>query len=530
MVPRFMKQLLASILFCLSLIPNRATAQTVTWADNIACILYTNCTKCHNPTGIGPFDLLTYDDAENYGFLIEAAVNSGDMPPWPPNEEYNSLAHERVLTQEEIGLINDWIAAGMPEGNPMDAPMEPIYTNNEVITSPDLIIEMPEFTVFSNSDDMYQCFPVATGLSEDMYISGFEVVPGNPNIVHHALVFADTSSVVFDLDAADPNVGYTSFGGTGSSSSKLIGLWVPGEEPFFYPTGMGAKIPAGANIIIQVHYPAGSAGQTDQTKINFDLESGGNIREVFMAAALEHTYTLTDGPLIIPPNVTQTFHNEFQVPTVPIVNAITTIAVAPHMHLIGKSIKSFAVTPTNDTVPFFDIPEWDFHYQGFYKFRQPVVLPSQTMLYGEATYDNTASNPNNPNDPPAWVFLGEATEDEMFLIYFAYTYYLPGDENIVVDTATVKPTYLDCDFTFVGLEDHELDAFSIYPNPTTGPVTIDLNGARLIGAELLDIKGRKIKDLEILNGQVDVGGVPTGTYLLTLRTESGSARRPIVIR
>lgn len=509
------------------LISLASKAQTPTYNDNVACILYTNCTPCHHDGGIGPFPLMTYNDATAAGFGIVGAVNAGNMPPWPPDPDYNRLAHERVLTQEEIDILNAWVNGGMPEGGGTP-PIAPVYGGNEVITNPDLSLTMQPFTNFENNNDLYQCFVIPTGLTEDMYVSGFEVVPGNGEMVHHVLVFSDTSDLPLQLDAQDPNPGYTGFGGTGSSSSKLIGIWVPGEQPYFFPQNMGTKLLAGSNIIFQMHYPAGTGGQVDQTKINFDLFQGAwNTREVFFTAPLNFGGSLTDGPLVIFPNEVRTFHNQYTIPNVD----LTVLAVGPHMHLIGTSMRSWAVTPQSQTIPFFDIPEWDFHYQGFYQFRQPIRIPATSTLYGVATYDNTNNNPNNPNNPPQLVTAGEATTDEMFLIYFAYTIYLAGDENIVIDNSTEKPTYNDCVFNILGVEDELGADISIYPNPVSDAITINLPALDNAVVELHDAQGKLIASHDSTTRRIDVSTLADGVYLLSVTTlEGGKATRKVVIR
>lgn len=119
--------------------------QTATWTDNVACILYTRCTSCHHDGGIAPFSLMTYGEATAAAFGMQLAVNSGSMPPWPPDHTYRSFAHERVLTQQEIDLINDWVNNGMPEGSSVP-PMAPVYSSSEQIASPDLVITMPSYS------------------------------------------------------------------------------------------------------------------------------------------------------------------------------------------------------------------------------------------------------------------------------------------------------------------------------------------------------------------------------------------------
>ncbi|MFN9519521.1 MAG: T9SS type A sorting domain-containing protein [Bacteroidota bacterium] len=144
----------------------------------------------------------------------------------------------------------------------------------------------------------------------------------------------------------------------------------------------------------------------------------------------------------------------------------------PHMHLIGKSIKAYCVTPSNDTIHLIDIPEWDFHWQYFYQFQKPILLPAGSVVYGEATYDNTTNNPNNPNNPPKDVGLGEGTEDEMFLIYTNLSSYLPGDTNIIIDTLSHYPHDASC-FQTTGINTYNQSNVKIYPNPTSGVVQLE---------------------------------------------------------
>ncbi|MCF8256912.1 MAG: T9SS type A sorting domain-containing protein [Flavobacteriales bacterium] len=508
----------------LLLISSATQAQTATWNDNIACIVYTRCTGCHNDGGIAPFSLMTYGDAAAAAFGIQQAVNSGNMPPWPPDPTYRSFAHERVLTPQEIDLINNWVNNGMPEGNGV-APMAPVYTTNEEITSPDLVITMPNFTVSTIGNDVYQCFVIPSGLLQDRYIKEIEVVPGNREAVHHVLLYQDVSTTPAALDAAAPGPGYTSFGGTGSNTSVLIGGWVPGQSKKVYPGSMGVKIPAGASIVMQVHYPTTANGQQDQTKVNIRYTSG-TVREVSIAPPLHHA-ALNEGALIIPADQTRTFTANYLVPAV----NITLLDVAAHMHLLGKSIRAWAVTPLGVTIPLIDIPDWDFHWQGFYDFRQPVKIPAGSMLYSTATYDNTTSNPNNPNNPPQLVTVGEATTDEMMLVYFSYTVHYPGDENIVIDTSTTVQTYNNCDFNVVGVADSPaLKTLSTYPNPTVGSVRFSLPEGMEGMVRVTDITGRTVMTQRLSDHEVDLSGLVNGLYHLTIETEGGSSTSQVLLQ
>jgi hypothetical protein len=218
---------------------------------------------------------------------------------------------------------------------------------------------------------------------------------------------------------------------------------------------------ANSRIIIQIHYPQNTSGQQDSTSINFKLTSN-TLRPFYMDAVLNHATNITNGPLIILPNQTKTFYEAYTVPA-----DVTALNVAPHMHLIGKSMKVYGITPIGDTLKFVDLPNWDFHWQGAYDFRKLVKIPANTVLHAEAFYDNTSANPDNPNNPPALVTAGEATTDEMMLSFFTYTYYLPGDENIAIDNSNLIDISEE-----VAPPPTTSSAFEIYPSPCHDQLTI----------------------------------------------------------
>lgn len=471
-------------------------AGVATWSDNVACILYTNCVKCHNPNGIATSSFLTYDEARTYADQIKSKTQSGIMPPWPADRSYRSFAHERYLTPAELEILANWADNGAVKGDSTHAPTAPVISTSEEITAPDLVLRIPSFTV-SSTNDLYRCFVVDPGVSSpNTFITAFEAIPGNRSIVHHVLIFQDTTGIPDTRDAADPGPGYTNFGGIGSTKAILIGAWVPGQGAYFLPTGMGERILPGAKIVYQIHYPAGTFGMTDSTKVNFKLSTSAGTRNVSIAPPLNHSVNLTDGPLFIPAGTVRTFHSSYHIPAV----NLTVLSVSPHMHLIGKSMKAFAVTPANDTINLISIPQWDFHWQGSYLFRQPQVIPANSWLYGVVTYDNTDTNENNPSSPPVDVRVGEATTDEMFLVYFAYALNVTGDQNIVIDTLTSKPTFNDCEFIMpLVLQDIGSDAqISVFPNPANEMVDFVIPNS-MIGAEAVffDAVGRKVASMDL---------------------------------
>jgi hypothetical protein len=199
-------------------------------------------------------------------------------------------------------------------------------------------------------------------------------------------------------------------------------------------------------------------------------------------------------------------------------------------------MKAFAVRPApyNDTVPLIDIPDWDFHWQGLYDFRNPIYLPIGTMLHGEATYDNTADNEDNPNDPPQYVFLGEATTDEMMLFYFAYTFGFATDTNIVIDDSEHPDHYQNCTTDFnIGISEATIGSVvRISPVPADDRITLSIDRPGTV--ELLDAQGRSVMTERIAQGDnvLDLSRIAAGGYAVLVRDGRGVVlhRSPLVVK
>jgi len=479
--------------------PIFAFGQNPNYSEDVAAILYNKCTSCHHNGGIAPFSLMDYNDAQNWAPQIVLSVITGEMPPWPVDTTFQRYAHERILSLSEINTLIDWNNNGTPQGNPTLVPPAPTYIPGAILPNPDYTINLPHYVSNANTEDDYVCLKVATNFATDKYIKAIEVVPGNYSIVHHALVFVDTTSIGSPITTDCLGV-----------DGKLIGGYTPGATPNIFPNGtnvkMGVRLPAGANIVVQMHYPEGSSGQIDSTKINFFFYPNGTsgVREVYTEPVLQNWN------LAIAPDTIQTFTTEYpQYPGV-LPFDFSILSVFPHLHLLGEEITSFAVSSTNDTIPFERIKHWDFEWQGFYNFKNILKVPAGSRLYAEAKFNNTSSNIHNPNNPPQWVYAGEATTDEMFLVYLQYLLYQPGDENLNLDS-----------LLSVGVKDKvRFKKLSTFPNPTSDKFQIrfPLNGD--LSLKILNVEGKIVKQMQVNSSDwISLKGLPKGTYLCFVETE-----------
>jgi mono/diheme cytochrome c family protein len=390
----------------------RAAGRTVTFTRDVAPILQANCQGCHRPGEIAPFSLLTYDDAQSWAPLIKEYTQKRLMPPWKPVDGYGEFQDARRLTPEQIRTLADWVDAGAPVGDPADLPPPRQFTNGWVLGPPDQVLDAGEaYEVPADGPDVYRNFPLPYQPEEDQWVTAVEVRPDQRSVVHHAVIFIDPERKSLALDRANPGPGYTSSGGgVGFFPADGLGGWVPGNTPRFAPPGLGIKIPAGARLVLQIHYHPDGEPHQDRTRIGLHFAKAPIRQPVY-------TLPLYNLGFAIPPGA-----ERYKVTaSLPVPTDMTAWGVIPHMHLLGREMQVRAVLPDGAVRPLVWITDWDFHWQETYYFKEPVKLPQGSRLELVAYYDNSAKNPDNPNHPPQTVRWGEQTTDEMCLAVLGVT-------------------------------------------------------------------------------------------------------------
>ncbi|RMG80839.1 MAG: cytochrome c, partial [Bacteroidetes bacterium] len=346
-------------LFLAFLMPVILSAQP-TFSEDIAPILYDNCTTCHRAGEIGPFPLESYEDAAAYAPMIKYVTGIRYMPPWKPDPDFSEFMGERRLTDQQIQLIADWADAGAPQGDPALAPDPPVFPTGSVIGTPDLVLSMKE--AYHHEGDMmdeYRVFVLPTGLTEDKEVAAVELRPGNRKIVHHALFTYDDTGQAKALDDATPEYGYQAFGGFGVDEvfDRQFPGYVPGARPPFFQEGMGQRLPAGSDFLVQMHYAPVATDEVDSSSINIFFKKEPVTRFVEQYVMLPFWGTLTNGPFWIQPNQVKTFHGVYKVPT-----KVSILGIFPHMHLLGQDWTVYIVHANGDTTNLISIPDWDFNW------------------------------------------------------------------------------------------------------------------------------------------------------------------------
>jgi len=497
------------------------TQAQVTYSQHIAPIIYDNCTVCHRAGEIGPMALTNYEEVKTWGTMIEYTTGIKYMPPWLADKEFSTFVGERGLTDGEIQLISDWVAAGMPQGDPALEPAPPVFPTGSQVGTPDLVLSFAEPYVHEGDlEDQYQIIVLPTGLTEDKMVKAIEMRPGNPNIVHHSLFAVDVTGNGQIKDAQTPEYGFPSFGDFGvQSAEQFPQAYVPGVKPSKFYTGIGAPMPAGSDLLVQMHYAPIATTESDSSTVNiFFADAGETIdRVVQEEIMLPFGNTLTNGPFVMQPETVKTFHGVYNVPT-----KVSLIGIFPHSHLLGKDWTVIAVSPQGDTTDLIHIPDWDFNWQNMYFFERFQVLTPGTKVHAFATYDNTSNNPYNPNSPPQTIGWGLGTEDEMYYLPLVYVNYMPGDEDIVLSDDPTAVDNLNLHFTKDKL-------YPVYPNPTADELTIgfSLATADKVTMEIVDLQGRVVKTVfgddfyQAGHHQMraDTRDLAAGIYVLNLRSD-----------
>jgi mono/diheme cytochrome c family protein len=396
-------------------------AHTVTYAAHVAPVLNKHCVVCHRAGEVGAMPLDSYENASAWAAQIVKVTQDKTMPPWKADSK-GVFRDEKRLEDAEKETLKAWLDAKMPLGEKEKIPSAPTFPPRDAwqLGKPDALFSMPKpFVTSAEGKDIYRCFviPAKKGTdSTDMWLKGIEFKPGNRKIVHHVSVFADISGEARRLDAKDIAPGYTNpTPGNGPGFSTYfatLGGWTPGHAPIKLPEGVGLLVPKNADLVMEVHYAVTGKSETDTTQfgIYYAPESEKIEKRLRIGAIGATKLTLPAGEKNI-----EIKGDEF------CPEDITLFSITPHMHFLGTRMVATAQLPDGSRKDLIDVPRWDFNWQPSYRFLKPVKLPRSTRIDVKAYYDNSATNPHNPNKPPKEVHWGESTTDEMCSCFIAYT-------------------------------------------------------------------------------------------------------------
>ena len=366
----------------------------VTYANQISRLFQNRCIACHRAGQIAPFPLDSYEEAVGWAETIREVVRDERMPPWHASPEHGQFNNDARLTDAEKQLIEDWVAAGAPEGDPAQLPPPLEFSADWQIDEPDQVIYMSDepFRVAAEGVLDYQYFVVDPGFQKDRWVAAAEPRPGCRAVVHHIIVFVKPPG--------EPVEGHGGLSGFFAAAA-------PGSPPLVFQPGMAKKIPAGSKLIFQMHYTPNGTEQLDRSSLGLIFADPDTITQEVRTASAANPF------LVIPPQA-----NNFRVDAYRVFRRpATLLALYPHMHLRGKSFRYVAEYPDGSSEILLDVPAYDFNWQNAYVLSEPKPMPEGTTLHCIAHFDNSSDNLWNP-DPNRIVTFGEQTFDEMMIGFF----------------------------------------------------------------------------------------------------------------
>lgn len=369
----------------------------VTYSNQIARILQKRCVECHREGEIGPFALDRYEEVVGWAETIAEVVEEERMPPWHASAKHGSFLNDRRLSDEEKSLIYRWVEAGAPEGDRSELPEPREYAEGwQLPKTPDLVLDMSDrpFQVPATGTVDYQYFRVKTNFENDRWIKAIEALPGNRAVVHHILIMVRTP----DGRGRD----------TGGGARGFLACYVPGLRSVPFPEGMAKRLPAGSELIFQMHYTPIGKPQEDLSRLGIVFADPEEVKyEIQTVSAFQPNLRIPKG---------ESDYETTSKTWLPQQGKL--LAMMPHMHLRGKAFRYLYRNHTGaDWEPLLDVPAYDFNWQTEYRLTQPLDLPAGAEIRCIARFDNSAENFNNPN-PNQVVGWGEQTWDEMMIGYF----------------------------------------------------------------------------------------------------------------
>jgi hypothetical protein len=392
-----------------------------TFYRDVAPILQERCQSCHRAGEIGPMPLGTYAEVRPFARAIKNAVVTKKMPPWFADPAVGRFHNDPSLSQRQIDVLARWADDGAAAGDPKDAPPPRVFADGWNIGAPDVVLEMPQaYVVPARGTVEYTYVIVPTGFKTDTWVSAAEVRPGDRAVMHHATIFMrpKESSWLRKYPAGQPFVpseqirsettptpAATTNAGAGALDVPIVG-YVPGRPAKLLRPGYGILIPAGADLVFQLHYTANGEDTPDRSRVGFLLARERPSMQVLRVAAGNDQF-------VIPPGA-----DDFAVSGFTALGVDAELIEAyPHMHVRGKSMKLSALYPGGKKEELLNVPRYDFNWQLTYEMTEPKRIPKGTIFRADGTFNNSTSNRFNP-DPSKEVRWGDQSWDEMLVGFF----------------------------------------------------------------------------------------------------------------
>jgi Flp pilus assembly protein TadD len=331
------------------------------------------------------------------------------MPPWLPAPGYGDFEGDRRLSEEDLALIRKWVQSSAPEGNASEAPPAPHYDATWQLGRPDLIltVERP-FELQASGTDVFRNFVLPYPLRQTHFVRALEIVPGTPQVVHHANVLIDRTASFRHAHPSDwkegvPGMELELEGGNTFDPDSHFLFWKPDTPVLMEPPGMPWRLDPGNDLVLNMHLkPSGKPEMINaQIGLYFTDHPPTSHPMLLQLDGDQHLDIPADDSSFV-------VRDELTLPI-----DVQVLGVYPHAHYLGRELDGWAVLPNGQKKWLIRIPNWDIDRQSVYRYRTPVFLPRGSVVHMHYVYDNSSQNIHNPSSPPIRVRAGNRSVDEM---------------------------------------------------------------------------------------------------------------------
>ncbi len=418
-----------------------ALAADPTWRE-VQPILEGRCVQCHQKGEVAPMAFTSYAEARPFAKAIRQAVAvTQSMPPWHAAKGSHPFRNDRSLTPSEIATLTSWADTGARDGQPASPSAAANGPSQWKLGRPDRTIKVPGFQVPASGQLNYSFLIVPLDLKEDTWIRAAEFRIDQRGAVHHINAFVRPPGSSYLAEFPKNEI----FSPTVAQRAKrhatervfdrrqLVLGYEPGYEPMPWLADGAKLIPAGSDLVLEMHFNPNGKPVTDFSEFGL----------YFAPSAPKHRIlaidTLRDLDFQIPPQSPAFLSNA----TMTMERPVRLLSIQPHMHVRGKSMKVQAIYPDGRKETIIDVPRYDFNWQTTYVLAKPIDLPQGTRLESTAGFDNSPNNRFNP-DPASVVKWGDQTTDEMHIAFLELVIEATGDPEKLFKTVpkmvTAPPT------------------------------------------------------------------------------------------
>jgi hypothetical protein len=404
--------LCAAVAFTLCVRAHEPITTKVRFNNEVVRVLQRNCLACHHAGGIA-MSLVTYEEARPWAKAIKEEILEKRMPPWCAVKGYGEFRNAPALTQHEVDLIVNWVEGGAPKGDDKELPSGPLVSDDWPLGKPSLALKLADKVDVAADADLERTFVLETKLKEDRSIEAVDLRPGNASVVHCATIMAETAgsaakAVRNKAEKAGTNQLVSSDQVPAPAVTTVLGTWMPGQKPVALPEGVAQVLPAGARIVVKIHYRGSGEAAKDQSTVGLyfaKTQARRQLREV----------AISSPDVVIPAGA-----NAHRVEAAFVVQEdAEAIAIRPRAHPLVISLQATAYRPDGTQQVLIWTRGYRSGWQPAYYFRRPVALPKGTRIEVVAHFDNSEENRDNPNDPPKQVRWSELTLEPMCVVLIA---------------------------------------------------------------------------------------------------------------